>query len=127
MVAVSSMFVIDHYSLEPFPNLFSTQRCTLSNFEYYDYFFSSVLHLLSGPAFVAWLGGSHTDSRFRRGMGGKLHPEYDVSSKGISRMKYGVKNQSLVSLNMPARYFKELDLPANYFFPVFSFVLFSHY
>ena len=36
------------------------------------------LHFLSGPALVAWLGGSHTDSRFRRGMGGTLHPEYEV-------------------------------------------------
>ena len=40
-----------------------------------------------GPALVAWLGGSHTDSRFRRGMGGTLHPEYDV---GVE-MKNGIQ------------------------------------
>mmetsp|Transcript_136 Transcript_136/g.355 ORF Transcript_136/g.355 Transcript_136/m.355 type:complete len:273 (+) Transcript_136:87-905(+) len=36
-----------------------------------------------GPAFVAWVGGSHTDSRFRRGMGGELHPEYDCQTSNI--------------------------------------------
>lgn len=36
-----------------------------------------------GPALVAWLGGSHTDSRFRRGMGGTLHPEYDCQTSNI--------------------------------------------
>eukprot|EP00532_Pseudo-nitzschia_australis_P005991 CAMPEP_0168169678 /NCGR_PEP_ID=MMETSP0139_2-20121125/3767_1 /TAXON_ID=44445 /ORGANISM="Pseudo-nitzschia australis, Strain 10249 10 AB" /LENGTH=266 /DNA_ID=CAMNT_0008087115 /DNA_START=85 /DNA_END=882 /DNA_ORIENTATION=+ len=36
-----------------------------------------------GPSLVAWLGGSHTDSRFRRGMGGMLHPEYDCQTSNI--------------------------------------------
>lgn len=36
-----------------------------------------------GPALVAWLGGSHTDSRFRRGMGGTLHPEYDSQTSNL--------------------------------------------
>jgi len=36
-----------------------------------------------GPSLVAWLGGSHTDSRFRRGMGGVLHPEYDCQTSNI--------------------------------------------
>lgn len=36
-----------------------------------------------GPSMVAWLGGSHTDSRFRRGMGGVLHPEYDCQTSNI--------------------------------------------
>jgi len=29
-----------------------------------------------GPAAVAWLGGAHTDSRYRRGLGGTLDPQY---------------------------------------------------
>lgn len=33
-----------------------------------------------GPAAVALLGGSHTDSRFRRGMGGTLPPEYECQT-----------------------------------------------
>ena len=37
----------------------------------------------TGPAAVAWLGGSHTDSRFRRGMGGTLPPEYDCQTSNI--------------------------------------------
>lgn len=36
-----------------------------------------------GPALVAWLGGSHTDSRFRRGMGGTLDPEYERQTSNI--------------------------------------------
>jgi hypothetical protein len=36
-----------------------------------------------GPAAVAWLGGSHTDSRFRRGMGGTLSPEYECQTSNI--------------------------------------------
>ena len=43
--------------------------------------------LLSGPAVVAWLGGSHTDSRFRRGMGGTLHPEYEVRVGRTKRIR----------------------------------------
>lgn len=36
-----------------------------------------------GPAFVAWLGGSHSDSRFRRGMGGTLDPWYDSQTSNF--------------------------------------------
>jgi uncharacterized membrane protein len=36
-----------------------------------------------GPPLVAWLGGSHTDSRFRRGMGGTLAPEYECQTSNI--------------------------------------------
>jgi uncharacterized membrane protein len=36
-----------------------------------------------GPAAVAWLGGWHTDSRFRRGMGGTLPPHYDCQTSNV--------------------------------------------
>ena len=36
-----------------------------------------------GPAAVAWIGGSHTDSRFRRNMGGSLAPEYECQTSNI--------------------------------------------
>jgi len=36
-----------------------------------------------GPAFVAWLGGDHTDSRFRRGIGGTLSPEYECQTSNV--------------------------------------------
>lgn len=36
-----------------------------------------------GPAAVALIGGGHTDSRFRRGMGGMLPPEYDCQTSNI--------------------------------------------
>jgi len=36
-----------------------------------------------GPAAVAWLGGSHTDSRFRRGMGGTMSPDYESRTSNI--------------------------------------------
>jgi uncharacterized membrane protein len=35
------------------------------------------------PTLLAWIGGSHTDSRFRRGMGGTLEPEYDNKTSNI--------------------------------------------
>ena len=38
---------------------------------------------LAMPVMVAWVGGSHTDSRFRRGMGGTLHPEYDAMTSNV--------------------------------------------
>lgn len=37
----------------------------------------------SGPALVAWLGGAHTDSRFRRNMGGSLNPIMDAQTSNI--------------------------------------------
>ncbi|CAJ1948297.1 unnamed protein product [Cylindrotheca closterium] len=37
----------------------------------------------SGPAFVAWLGGAHTDSRFRRGLGGQMDPMYDSLTSNV--------------------------------------------
>ena len=36
-----------------------------------------------GPAAVAWIGGSHTDSRFRRNMGGSLSPDYESQTSNI--------------------------------------------
>jgi uncharacterized membrane protein len=36
-----------------------------------------------GPAAVAWLGGMHTDSRFRRNMGGTLDPQYDSVTSNV--------------------------------------------
>ena len=37
----------------------------------------------TGPALVAWLGGAHTDSRFRRGLGGTLSPVHDSVTSNI--------------------------------------------
>ncbi len=36
-----------------------------------------------GPAAVAWLGGAHTDSRFQRGLGGTLTPEYESRTSNL--------------------------------------------
>ena len=36
-----------------------------------------------GPAAVAWIGGMHTDSRFRRGMGGTLDPMAESQTSNI--------------------------------------------
>ncbi|KAG7344499.1 NnrU nitric oxide reduction family protein [Nitzschia inconspicua] len=36
-----------------------------------------------GPTAVAWLGGWHTDSRFRRGMGGTLTRSYDAQTSNV--------------------------------------------
>ncbi|KAL7567967.1 hypothetical protein ACA910_019676 [Epithemia clementina (nom. ined.)] len=36
-----------------------------------------------GPAAVAWLGGMHSDSRFRRGIGGHLDPVVDSQTSNI--------------------------------------------
>ena len=38
---------------------------------------------LAMPAFVALIGGAHTDSRFRRGLGGELPPERDNVTSNI--------------------------------------------
>ena len=38
---------------------------------------------LAMPAFVALIGGAHTDSRFRRGLGGELPEEYDNVTSNI--------------------------------------------
>lgn len=38
---------------------------------------------LSMPVFVALIGGAHTDSRYRRGMGGKLRAEDDENTSNI--------------------------------------------
>lgn len=35
------------------------------------------------PSMVALIGGAHTDSRFRRGMGGELSPEYDRATSNV--------------------------------------------
>lgn len=37
----------------------------------------------TGPALVAWIGGGHTDSRYRRGMGGRLTPEEDAQTSNL--------------------------------------------
>mmetsp|Transcript_34534 Transcript_34534/g.83738 ORF Transcript_34534/g.83738 Transcript_34534/m.83738 type:complete len:232 (-) Transcript_34534:51-746(-) len=36
-----------------------------------------------GPSLVAWLGGAHTDSRFRRGLGGQMDPVYDSLTSNV--------------------------------------------
>jgi hypothetical protein len=36
-----------------------------------------------GPAAIAWLGGWHTDSRYRRGMGGTLEPGYASQTSNL--------------------------------------------
>ena len=38
---------------------------------------------LAMPAMVALIGGAHTDSRFRRGMGGSLSKEYDEATSNV--------------------------------------------
>lgn len=38
---------------------------------------------LAMPALVALIGGAHTDSRFRRGMGGELPEEYDRATSNV--------------------------------------------
>jgi uncharacterized membrane protein len=37
----------------------------------------------TGPSMVAWMGGSHTDSRYRRGMGGSMDPAFDSQTSNI--------------------------------------------
>lgn len=36
-----------------------------------------------GPAAVAWLGGAHTDSRYRRGLGGSMDPAYESVTSNL--------------------------------------------
>eukprot|EP00980_Cylindrotheca_fusiformis_P025059 scaffold12982_cov129-Cylindrotheca_fusiformis.AAC.7 len=36
-----------------------------------------------GPSFVAWLGGAHADSRFRRGLGGTMDPFFDSQTSNL--------------------------------------------
>ena len=38
---------------------------------------------LAMPTLVAWVGGSHTDSRYRRGMGGTLDADYDAKTSNV--------------------------------------------
>jgi uncharacterized membrane protein len=38
---------------------------------------------LAMPVFVALIGGAHTDSRFRRGMGGTMSAEYDMATGNV--------------------------------------------
>ncbi len=71
---------------------------------------------LRGPALVAWLGGSHTDSRFRRGMGGTLHPEYDVGRE----MTYEI--HLITSTFQLWRSFQYHSLTLQFLFAVSSFV-----
>lgn len=37
----------------------------------------------SMPVLVAWIGGAHTDSRYRRNMGGTLSPKYDAKTSNV--------------------------------------------
>ncbi|MGK3739211.1 MAG: putative membrane protein [Bacillariaceae sp.] len=52
-------------------------------FSHLTSFNNNTLNMYSGPAFVAWMGGNHTDSRFRRGMGGTLPPQYECQTSNI--------------------------------------------
>ena len=52
----------------------------------------------SMPMLVAWIGGSHTDSRYRRNMGGTLPPEYDAKTSNmpfLAMMQHGGWNELL--------------------------------
>lgn len=50
----------------------------------------------TGPALVAWLGGAHTDSRFRRNMGGSLSPAHDAVTSNIPFMAMATGRQGNV-------------------------------
>lgn len=50
-----------------------------------------------GPTAVAWLGGMHTDSRFRRGMGGSLDPFYDSVTSNVPFLAMITGRQGSVS------------------------------
>ena len=52
---------------------------------------------------MAWLGGSHTDSRFRRGMGGTLHPEYDVGEERTNEIEIVVHTHPELCLDHDER------------------------
>jgi hypothetical protein len=38
---------------------------------------------MMGPTAVAWMGGSHNDSRFRRGIQGTLDPGYSSQTSNV--------------------------------------------
>lgn len=38
---------------------------------------------MTGPALVALIGGAHADSRFRRGIGGQMDPEYERKTSNV--------------------------------------------
>lgn len=50
-----------------------------------------------GPTAVAWLGGMHTDSRFRRGMGSSLDPFYDSVTSNVPFLAMLTGRQGSVS------------------------------
>ena len=45
--------------------------------------FATTAVIFTFPAVFAVLGGLHQDSRYRRGMGGTLDPEYDASTSTL--------------------------------------------
>ena len=48
----------------------------------------------TGPAAVAWLGGWHTDSRFRRGLGGTIPPAFESQTSNIPFMALATGKQA---------------------------------
>lgn len=62
-----------------------------------------------GPATVAWLGGWHTDSRFRRGMGGSLSPHYECQTSNIPFMALASGKQGSGSWRELAQDIKPLN------------------
>ena len=63
-----------------------------------------------GPAAVAWLGGSHTDSRFRRGMGGTLEPGYASQTSNVPFMALLTGKQGSGSWSALAQETKPLNV-----------------
>lgn len=54
----------------------------------------------TGPTLVAWLGGWHTDSRFRRGMGGTIDPFYDAQTSNVPFVAMVTGRQGSISKNL---------------------------
>jgi len=66
---------------------------------------------LAMPVLVAFIGGAHTDSRFRRGMGGTLSEEYDRATSNVpfSAMLSGAQGDVSEVLRELAREVKPLN------------------
>lgn len=64
------------------PGLWSLSFVALSNAALLPLFHPLQLWWM-GPSAVAWLGGNHTDARYRRGMGGTLDPLYESQTSNI--------------------------------------------
>jgi hypothetical protein len=114
MVAVSSVFGVSFLLAFRYYALQCVHRSSLTSYScppFYLILKTSICILLttlafqSGPALVAWLGGSHTDSRFRRGMGGTLHPEYDVGEERMDENQFCCTyTRNLVELQVPVEW-----------------------